>query len=486
MSARVVAPEWVVSSRADRVLGDGLDGRGWGVSPAPLQRGSAFTDFGQAHMAVPMGDDPASAAVRLHEMIHASISPSNLPNALVEQIGVTLRSVRVAEEMRVNFVARHVGVHGSLAASMDDLTDGSEASSAKNIVDRRNWDDALALYLQTYNTGVHKSVRRALIRVPEWREAFDTIEKHLADWEWKYRKLPEHFAKVRVRHLASTDAVSYVWVDESNGNRCETVIPSGFRFSLDMATAIEDWMKSPPRPASPHSPRRVKPARMKSYSPWAELRFGMTALTEPTANFIGRRKRPAITGKHPSRPDRLLTDPERRIFREVVRGGNAVVVFDCSGSMSVTHDMVRRAVERFAGATIAVYTQRGSLDANAWVVARNGRMMSREDFDGLPLGHGNGVDYPILRWAVNQRRTNKDFVLWVSDGYVTGRNDFHGEDLLDECLDLSVRERIIGVDTPDEAIELLDRMKRTGVTPGGKFCEHFRQRMNYRQKWGKR
>ena len=485
MTARVVAPEWVVSSRADRVLGEGLDGRGWGVSPAPLQRGSAFTDFGQAHMAVPVGDDPASAAVRLHEMVHASISPSSLPNALVEQIGVTLRSVRIAEEMRVNMVARHVGTCGSLAASMDDLTDGSEVSSAKNAVDRRNWNDAVALYLQTYNTGVHKSVRRALIRVPEWRESFDLIEKHLEVYSWKYRALSGYNANMTTMNLSATDAVEYVWFDGSSGELCRNIIPSGFRYSLDMATVIEDWMKSPPARNASESARVTVPRGRAARTNWAELRFGITALTEPTANFIGRRKRPAITGKHPSRPDRLLTDPERRIFREVVRGGNAVVVFDCSGSMSVTHDMVRRAVERFAGATIAVYTQQGAHNANTWVVARNGRMMSRTDFDALPLGNGNGVDYPVLRWAVNQRRTSKDFVLWVSDGYVTGRNDIHDENLLDECLDLSLRERIVGVDTPEEAIELLDRMKRTGAVPRGKLCGHFQQRLDYRRKWGK-
>jgi hypothetical protein len=211
----------------------------------------------------------------------------------------------------------------------------------------------------------------------------------------------------------------------------------------------------------------MRPDIIPMSSEWAELRFGMTSLTESASSFIGRRKRPSMTGKFPVRPDRLLTDPERRIFRETVRGEGGIVVFDCSGSMGVTIDEVKAILKHYAGATIMAYTYRGE-DANAWVLARNGRMIGEGEFRDLDLGHGNGVDSPALRWAIRQRKTPKDFIVWVSDGHVTGIGDQSSTGLVRECALLSQKYNIIGVQDSSEAIRLVADMKR-GVRPRHKF-----------------
>jgi hypothetical protein len=470
MKERIVAPEWVVAQRADRELMDNLQG-GWGISSAPLLRGASFTDFGQSHMAIPTGDSDAEKAVRLHELVHARVSPSSLPNSLCEQLGVSLNAVRIAEEVRVNLIGRMIGRRTEGVGDTRFLADGSELSVCKNIVERGSWNDAVSMFFTTYHTDVHKKVVRALGKNEDWKKAFRVITKKLRkNVNWQFEKTGMQY------WVSYTHPEQFDWVADGKSGRIQReLIPMGFtRFTIPTAMIIDDILTTPPQDFVEEK-ERVKTNYTGDFvsndNHWAELRFGITSLTETTGRFIGRRKRPAMTGKYPSRPDRLLTDPERRIFREVTKGGNAVIVFDCSGSMGVSHSTVRNAVEKFAGATIAVYSNSSSSMANAWVVARNGRMISEADFRELPLNSGNGVDAPILRWALKQRRTPKDFVLWVSDGYATGEDDYGDEALIRECAVLSQRNNIVGVDTCEEALDLLADMKRTQQVPRNKYCE---------------
>jgi hypothetical protein len=96
-------------------------------------------------------------------------------------------------------------------------------------------------------------------------------------------------------------------------------------------------------------------------------------------------------------------------------------------------------------------------------------MITEEDFGDLPLRNGNGVDLPILRWAMRKRRTNKDFVLWVSDGQVTGQYDSFADNLLRDTARYQEKNNIIGVANADEALQLLSDMKRGAVMPRNKF-----------------
>lgn len=482
MTERIVSPEWLVPTRADFAFDDSLKG-GWGVSPAPLLRGASFTDFGTHEMSVPTENSDAGRAVRLHEMIHARISPTSVPHELMSQFGVSTEAVRLAEEVRVNFIGRDVGVMIRLGAEVRphkwsatvgdtfNLEDGTERATAGRAIQNDKWGDALHLYLSTYNTAIHKAVKRKLRTNKEWREPLSVIDAVL-----KRTHLLSHggegdrgISSRRHRFVHDTTPCLFKWVDRT-GNKHETFIPQGFlTHTVPLAESIDSWLEHPPT-----SPRyaRGRPSERRSDAldnDWEKLAFGATSLTETTSAFLGRRKRPAMTGKYPTRPDRLLTDPERRIFRESVRAQGGIVVFDCSGSMGVDHDVVSHAVKQFAGATIVVYSHSAGSPFNAWVVARRGRMISREEFDELPLNRGNGVDGPILRWAIRQRKS-KEFILWVSDGQVTGKKDAQGEGQLIECAELSAKHNIIGVNTCDEALNLLSDLKKGMPLPRQKFC----------------
>ena len=497
MTDHKVSPEWLVATRADFEYDEALKG-GWGVSPAPLQRGASFTDFGTHEMAVPLGDSPADKAVRLHELIHARISPTQVPLELMSQLGVSSTAVRLAEEVRVNFVGRDVSVMvnrvnkaGAIELSNTlgdtyDLCDGTEKEVARKAVQNDSWNDALHIFLSTVNTEVHKSVKRTLRKNKEWRGPLQVIEQSLDN---KHRFIhyghPWAGASTRSRfYVNNTVPVNYVWTD-SKGNKQSTIIPQGFiHHTLALANDIDEWISNPPQRVNRRG--RLSPEQVEAnanYEAWETLSFGLTSLTETTSAFLGRRKRPAMTGKYPTRPDRLLTDPERRIFRETVRAKGGIVVFDCSGSMNVSHDVVAHAVKQFAGATVVVYSHSRASLANAWVVARNGRMVSREEFDNLPLNQGNGVDGPVLRWAVRQRK-HKEFIMWVSDGQVTGKGDNQTEPMKVECAHLSIRHNIIGVNDCNEALQLLSDLKKGMPLPRQKFCRLISFYVNEAKKYG--
>ena len=74
---QIASPEWLTAGRGDREAVSEVNG-GWGVCPAPIGRGEAFTDFGERLMVVPEGDDDVSLAVRYHELGHALLLTSSM------------------------------------------------------------------------------------------------------------------------------------------------------------------------------------------------------------------------------------------------------------------------------------------------------------------------------------------------------------------------------------------------------------------------
>jgi hypothetical protein len=471
---RVASPEWVISGRSDALVESQLQG-GWGSNSAPLSRGASSVDFGHREITVPAGNSPAEIAVRTHELLHARISPVSVPPQLLTQLGVTSSAVRLAEEVRVNVLGSILERKTAGEVSVRAMRDGSEKGIADNAVEQDQWQAALSIFLNTYETCEFKTVKRRLRKKEEWREPLSIVEKYL-----NKRLHPREIS----RSIDSTVPTNYKWVDSRDGSLGSALLGYGFiNVTLSLAQQVDEWLMHPPARAERGMTAKGKkrPIADGHGAEWEALRFGMTSLTETTTSFIGKRKRPAMMGKYPSRPDRLLTDPERRIFREVVRGEGGLVVFDCSGSMSVTHDDVRAVTKKFAGATVVAYTYRGEHEANAWVLARNQRMVSEGEFADIPLNHGNGVDGPMLRWAIRQRKSPKDFIVWVSDGYVTGKGDYSAETLVAECAELCVKHKIIGVEDCEEALSLLEEMKRTGGRPSNRHSRHITHHLNKKE-----
>ncbi|MEI8148471.1 MAG: hypothetical protein WCG62_05270, partial [Actinomycetes bacterium] len=162
----------------------------------------------------------------------------------------------------------------------------------------------------------------------------------------------------------------------------------------------------------------------------------------------GRRLCPEVCGTGGARINRLLTDPQQRIFTRRRVGAGAVVVIDQSGSMDIPVDELEALLKAVPGVTVLGYSHRPGdavSNPNAWLLADRGCRALR-----WPLGNvGNGVDGPVLRYALTLRR-NRDRVVWVTDGQVTDSNDHPNEGLSGECAELVRRHHIFLVRTLGE------------------------------------
>jgi len=100
------APEWLISERRDTALLEDVLGEPWEVKHCPATRGVPHTDFANRRMAVPSGGSDLSRVVRHHELLHALLSPSHVPEEYIREIGLSPRSVHLAEEIRINSILK--------------------------------------------------------------------------------------------------------------------------------------------------------------------------------------------------------------------------------------------------------------------------------------------------------------------------------------------------------------------------------------------
>lgn len=201
-----------------------------------------------------------------------------------------------------------------------------------------------------------------------------------------------------------------------------------------------------------------QPVETKGLTGWYPLFVSKPPLDLPHTGKLGRKVIYTNQGKHVKNIGRLVTDPERRIFTRKTRSLGAVVIVDCSGSMSLTDDELKAIMKASAGATVLAYSTGGmpsKTDPNAWIVARKGRQVRHmPNFPG-----GNGCDGPALAYGVSLRAKTIQPVIWISDGRVTGIADRYSPDLADQCRRLCKKHGIIHVRNVKQAIAQLKKLQ---------------------------
>jgi hypothetical protein len=191
---------------------------------------------------------------------------------------------------------------------------------------------------------------------------------------------------------------------------------------------------------------------------WHPLYVSKPELPLNHTGKLGRRSIYTDSGASPKNISRWYTDPERRIFTRKTRALGAVVVMDCSGSMSLSENDLQQLMSNTAGATVLCYSTGNRADEdnpNAWIVARKNRQVRRlPDFPG-----GNGCDAPALRYALTLRENSKQPIVWVTDYGVTGKGDHQTQALIDECKALEKRNGIIVMPNIRQAILKLKQLQ---------------------------
>lgn len=420
-------PEWL--ARRDRENGS------WTVQAGDAVRGDAWTNQHERIMRVPVGGDETNRVIRAHEMMHAKVSPM-LANVGEAEEGLSSAVLRASEEMRVNLLVKTAGFDTDL------LIDGSETGWGKRSAEMRDYDSLATSVVAMAGTKAAASFLRGVRSVdPDLAKALREIEKTaLSHWTKPARRRSE---KTVAHDFGSTTPIAYH----------DTVAPQGYvNFTLPVARFLHNAIDAltPPtesedagegEQSDDKATERIKRVAKGQHGRFADLVMDDSVVLDVTmSGRMGRKRIATNMGRNPRRMNRMLTDPQRRVFDRSIRGKGGIIVIDQSGSMSLTNDDVIALMEAAPGCTIIGYSNPtyDKATANAWVIAKNGRRASN-----FPRGgKGNGVDGPVLKYAISHARRSESIV-WVCDGMVTdGMSDSFYENLSEECARLVHRNNI--------------------------------------------
>ncbi len=424
MNVNCVFPELVTGRD------DGLPIGPWRIEAGTTKRGGASCDLTNRVLQVPLGDGEAARLVRAHELMHVRVSPHR---PFSEFCDVSARALECAEEFRVNTLLARSGFATVL------LRDGTEKAGGRSVGEANDWPEAVRFLLAVLDTGAERDYLAGVrISQPTWMPALRTVRK-------------------RVLKFATTLSVS----DLSDTSLDEHDVPGGYANVTVTLARIVDRAASSQVPSDADAlrvfRRSLEPgARRAPSGVFATLTFdtrGLTIAKVPSAQW--RRHQPCVSGVTMRYPSRLLTDDMQRAFGAKRRCNGGLVIVDQSGSMDIDPSELAALVARAPGALVVGYShQPGNATSkpNAWILAQLGTIARQ-----FPSGNvGNGVDGPVLRWAISRARPNEPIV-WVTDGQVTDSNDHPSEVLTAECAALVTRHRIRLVRTFADASTALAR-----------------------------
>jgi len=415
----VIFPE-LLSGREDQV-----DNRPWTVHEGSSMRGSASCNLSERVLEVPFGPGEQARVVRAHELMHARVSPhaKHLMKALDE---VSPRALECSEEFRVNTLLARL--HFDVAL----LSDGTEKLGGRRLGEAGEWAEAVCFFVAVLGTGAEKAYLAG-------------IRQSRAPWLGALRAIGK--CALALMGQLTTEAVGATRLNDDG-------LPGGYAASTLVLARLLTQSMSARVPTTPEELRAFRRSlelggRRPATGQFATLIFDDSLTRTPCSSGAHVRKaRPATTGTVLRFPGRLLTDTQRRAFSQKTAHHGGVVVIDQSGSMDLSPDALRTILHSAPSALIVGYSHRpGDLGTtpNAWLLAQRGKVATMCSTGNV----GNGVDGPILEWALRHRRANEP-VVWVTDGQVTDSHDHPDETLTRQCANLVRRHRIRLVRNLDE------------------------------------
>ena len=466
----VAMPEWL--SRKDAEQGP------WTVREGQATRGEAWTNRLERIMQVPYGDDELSRVVRAHEMMHAKVSPLSLADC--EGLPASPEAIRASEEMRVNTLC------GLAGFDMDKLRDGSESTTGKRLAENKDWNNLVLMITATAGTKACTDMIRGVRTVsPELADKAKKVEKAIVGvWKQEVKRFGPLRSTHAVAHARRSIADTTPCVISGSGEYVapyeedyalkegERVLPFGASFTLKIASVVEAMLKYDDRPTDgvevegedEMSDEELEALGKTGNKGWARLIVDRSVpLTRRVKGNLGRRRVATNIGVAPRRMERLLTDPDKRVFDRTIKGKGGVILIDQSGSMRLSDDDVMNLVNEAPGCVVIGYSHRPNSSGvpNVWILADRGKVCA-----SVRSGNGgNGVDYPALVFA-NKLRKKGEPMVWVCDGHVTVSDDGWAP--------LPLRKQVVGfvrknqvhmVATVDEAVTALRRAKSGSKLP---------------------
>lgn len=373
-------------------LPEALSGNPWSIREVATRQAQMSHQYHEMH--VPLGRTPAERAVRLHEMTHVKITPTDgsFERAITVE-GIPEDILNNCEDARVHdYMERMEFSPGDIEGVLSEMELGQMARDCHLAV-------LAALGGALHGTG--EEIR---------------LETLLDQGTNKDRKAAFNFG----RRLAQTHM------------RDKHRLP-GFEATLKMARKILDIYGNPNEPPE-LQPQPLPESLLEQFGVheetlpldkvhgeeglWATYDFEEPPLplSLPERRKLRRKKLPDVRGRRLHRIGRLHQDG--RVFANTFKkkGGGAVVI-DCSSSMSLETYEVIELMRHFPLGVIGAYSSSsgtGFEHGTLRVIARDGRRV--EDNQINPPGGGNGIDGPALDWLAKQPGPR----YWISDAWVSG------------------------------------------------------------------
>lgn len=410
-----------------------LVSKGWTI----MQASSPFegsTDIGNTRMVVPMEDDPISDYIRVHEFMHAQMSPADLPAFMREHDLPSVDNVQAAEDLRITVMLQCLNNARSRALLTTKVISTSPTMLQGFVQASRRLNDPDQLMFWA----------RLIVGT------IGTADEHPV---WA---LTQRLPYVAMREaLERLDNVLQSLVSDTRGHK-----PT-LDFTVEVTRILDNVLQDEPM----EGPQAYSPAGKQRYctdgdNQWAEMSLERPPLsTTPRSLLRASTRRMTDEGVRLRSLHRLCTD--RRVFSTRKPRAGGTVLIDVSGSMSLTHADLVQLVERAPASTVAIYE--GNPYTNLGyvrIVAKDGKMVHPDAIkseDHTRSGGGNMVDGPALQWLGTQVLPR----IWLCDGMVTGCGDSESPNLTAEAKALQKRYAIERVNDVDAALERFATVRKT-------------------------
>ena len=435
-------PEVVSSFRRDWI-----DGEKWNVHTI-ADPADSKSNIVTHEMEVSSLNDEVSRFYRQRELVRARISFANAEqlSATKHIKGINTTLVMAAEECRINLVCKKLGFQTDL------IKNGSEKQMGERFVKDGSvtaWNQSVAYGLSLANTKAFNSFLTGIRSVrPEWATTLRRMHDELTK-----------FRGINVSTLASTYPSEY---ELTTGK--QVVMAEGFHYTIQMAKRANNYLldegsldSSVPGEKSETKSFETSTSDSGKFAPLVVDKS--VPLNVTVKGFLHRKKVSASTGKRILYPDRLLTDPHRKVFGSKIKANGGVVLIDTSGSMQLEEEDIESILTTAPGALIMAYShQPFSVGIpNLFILADRGKRV--KNVSDVPYRNGgNGVDGPALEYAIKRRKKSEPLI-WICDGVVTSSSDAVNWDLTEACAKLVIKHKIVVIPDVPSAVECFKRGK---------------------------
>jgi len=403
--------------------------RRWRIQPSQYTGPRVYLKY--SLLRVPLDDSPQSRMIRNHELGHIRWSPSN-PEAAALRHRLDMDVLQAVEDMRINTKLAGIGV---------DTTSGSLSQPvvkalADDLLERSDLRSLVLTMVASAGQGANEEVVRQ-----------------------KFSRQPPADKAVEIADMARR----VMWDNGAPRFRDTIRTAKWLQMLLDCAGPLN-------RDHGPKTPRLSKSDQVRLDSllkklgnygtgrratqkvPWGKMRVEMPRRVARVAGYLGKGRIASEEGVIPRHPHRLLIDG--RVFCRLRRKCGGSVLIDCSGSMSLTSDDLKRMLAHAPGAVVACYSG-NTTDGVLRVLAKDGRQVD-EKWIGAPAGGANVIDLPALVWLGGQPKPR----IWVCDGEVTGIGDRQSALNALECEAICRQRRIVRHANVGLAVDMLRKLDR--------------------------